>query len=464
MKKVWQGRFTKDVDKLVEEFTASISFDARLYKYDIMGSMVHCKMLAKCNIISQKECNQIIKGLKEIEIEIEKGTFKFSLENEDIHSNIEIKLIEKIGEIGKKLHTARSRNDQILLDVRLFLRNEIKNIIDLIQKTQTTLLSRAEKDINVIMPGYTHLQHAQPISLAHYWLSHITSFERDKERLEEVYKRTNILPLGVCALAGTSFPIDRNFVAKELDFSAISENSLDTVSDRDFIIEFLSACAILMMHLSRFSEDLIIWSSIEFDFIELDDSFCTGSSIMPHKKNPDILELIRGKTARVYGNLISLFTLLKGLPFSYNRDLQEDKIPLFETIDITKSSLSIYSKIFETIKIKSFNMEQALKKGFSTAPEISDYLTKKGIAFRTSYQICGEIVKYCLRKNILLEDLNLKDFKSFHSGFQKDILEVIKPFNSVKAKISQAGTSFDNIKQMIKKYTKKLKTKSEKIM
>ncbi|MFH1612655.1 MAG: argininosuccinate lyase, partial [bacterium] len=398
MKKVWQARFSKDVDKLVEEFTASISFDARLYKYDIIGSIAHTKMLAKCKIILQKECNQIIKGLKEIEKEIEKGIFKFSLENEDIHSNIEIKLIEKIGEVGKKLHTARSRNDQVVLDIRLFLKDEIKNIVELIQKIQDTLLSRAQKDINVIMPGYTHLQHAQPISLAHYWLSHITSFERDTERLKEVYKRTNILPLGVCALAGTSFSIDRNFVAKELNFSAISENSLDTVSDRDFMIEFLNTCAIIMMHLSRFSEDLIIWSTIEFNFIELDDSFCTGSSIMPHKKNPDILELIRGKTGRVYGNLISLLTLLKGLPSSYNRDLQEDKIPLFDTIDITKNSLLIYSKIFETMKINSFNMEQMLKKGFSTSSEISDYLTKKGVPFRKSYQICGEIVKYCLRK------------------------------------------------------------------
>jgi argininosuccinate lyase len=455
MRKIWQGRFSKETDKLVEEFTSSISFDARLYKYDIQGSIAHAKMLAKCRIISSKEAQKIISGLKQIQKEIESGKFEFKLEREDIHSNIEISLIEKIGEVGKKLHTARSRNDQVILDLRLFLREEIENILNLIQGLQKVFLSRAEEDLEVIFPAYTHLQQAQPISLAHYWLAQITALERDEERLRKTYQQVNVLPLGACALAGTSFPIDRKLVAEELNFPAISTNSLDTVAERDFVIDFLANTSLLMLHLSRLAEDLILWSTTEFGLVELDDAFCTGSSIMPQKKNPDVLELIRGKTARVYGHLISLLTLLKGLPFTYNRDLQEDKIPLFETVEIVKKSLLIYTRILPSLQLKKERIEKVLTESFMTMPDVCDYLTKQGIPFRESYQICGEIVKYCLFKKIFLKDLSLKEFKSFHPYFKEDVLEVVKPEKSVQAKKSAGGTGLTEIRKVIRRYKKR---------
>lgn len=450
-----RGRLKK-ADKLVEEFASSISTDVRLYKYDIMGSIAHTKMLGRCKIISSTSAKKIIKSLIEIEKEIEIGKFKFRLEDEDIHLNIERRLIEKIGDVGKKIHTSRSRNDQIALDIRMFLRDEIKNICLSIKQVQISIVKIAEKNIDIIMPGYTHLQHAQPILFAHYLMSHFFAFDRDIERFEEVYDRVNIMPLGSCALSGSSFNIDRNYVASLLNFPKISENSIDAVSDRDFVIEFLSAASILMMHFSRLSEELILFSSQEFSFIELDDTFCTSSSIMPQKKNPDIAELVRGTTGLIYGNLISMLTIMKSLPLSYNRDMQLDKENLFNTIDKLKIILPLYAKMIETMEVKKENIKEQLKKGFLTATDIADYLTLKGVPFRTSYKITSEIVRYCINANKTFENLTLEEFKKFSTKFQKDILEVIKFINSVQSKQSFGGTAPSQVKLSITKVKKRL--------
>lgn len=453
---LWASRFSEPMDKLVKEFTSSINIDNKLYKYDIAGSIAHAKMLSQCGIIKKKEAERITQTLKEIEEDIEKGKVDFS-QKEDIHLAIEEELIKREGEIGEKLHTARSRNDQIALDERLYLRQEISETIDLISIFQGTLLGIAEKNLKVIMPGYTHLQYAQPIFFSHHLLAYFWMLERDRERLRDCYGRVNVMPLGAGALAGTSLPIDREYVAKLLNFPKISENSLDTVSDRDYIMEFLSNVSLLMMHLSRLSEDIILWSSPLFSFIEISDTFATGSSIMPQKKNPDVAELIRGKTGRVYGSLVSLLTSMKALPLSYNRDMQEDKPPLLESIEIVKTSLKLYPRMLDRMKINKEKMRKAAEKGFFAATDLTDYLVEKGISFRRAHQIIGTIVKECLKEGKSLKELSLENYQKHSSLFQKDVFERIKLESCVFNKESAGGTGKKSLAKQIKEARKKLK-------
>lgn len=457
MKKPWSGRFTAKTSKTAESFTESISFDQRLWKYDIEGSIAHAAMLGKKRIISRKDSDLIIKGLKQIADDIKKGSFRFSKELEDIHMNIEAALVKKIGQAGKKLHTARSRNDQVALDIRLYLRDENKAVISLIKVLQKTLVSAAEKNIDFIMPGYTHLQKAQPVLLAHHLLAYVAMLERDASRFEESLKRINTLPLGSCALAGTTFPIDRAYVAKALGFQNISGNSIDAVSDRDFAIEFLANSSILMMHLSRLAEEFILWSAQEFSFIEISDRFTTGSSIMPQKKNPDVAELIRGKTGAVYGNLMALLTLMKALPLSYNRDMQEDKKAVFNTVDTVKQCLDVFSQMLNETKFKKQNMLESAEQSYATATDIAEYLVKKGIPFREAHEITGKIVLYCIKNRKKLNDIALEEFKKFAHQISKDIYEVISIHHSVNSKASGGGTARSEVLKQIKKFKQTLK-------
>ena len=452
MEKLWGGRFKKDINKEMEEFISSLSFDKKLLKHDLLGSIAHTQMLGKCKIITKVEEDKIVEGLKQILKEVQENKLEIAAgEAEDIHSWVENKLKEKIGAIAGKLHIARSRNDQIALDERMYLKEEVLKIQDLIKNLQKSLMLTAQKNLGVIMPGYTHLQHAQPILFSHHLMAYFYMFERDKGRMQDLNKRVDVLPLGSAALAGTSFPIDREFVASQLGFSGISENSLDAVSDRDFILEFLSASAILMMHLSRLSEEIILWSSKEFNFIELDDSFCTGSSIMPQKKNPDAAELIRGKTGRIYGNLINLLTMIKALPLAYNHDMQEDKEPLFDTVSTLNTSLFLMSKMIETMQINKEKMEKGTKGDFSTATELADYLVKKGLSFREAHKLVGNIVIYCLENKKILEDLTLSELNSFHGDFNKDTLKILKPVSAVEARDSYGGTCLKMVEESIQK-------------
>ncbi|MBS1234704.1 MAG: argH [Nitrospirae bacterium] len=454
MKKPWSGRFTSKTSGIVESFTESISFDKRLWKHDIRGSIAHAKMLAKQRIIPAKDAEAIVKGLLEIAAEIASGKFRFRNELEDIHMNIEAELVRKIGPAGKKLHTARSRNDQVALDIRLYLREETEDILSAILQFQKTLLGIAEKHIDTVMPGYTHLQRAQPVLLSHHLLAYIEMMERDKTRFADSLKRLNVLPLGACALAGTTLPSDRTFVAKELGFKAVSANSIDTVSDRDSSIEFLSCACICIMHLSRFAEELVLWSTEEFRFIEISDEFTTGSSIMPQKKNPDVAELVRGKTGRIYGNLMSLLTLMKGLPLSYNRDMQEDKIPLFDTVDTLKACLEIMDAMLPGITFNRKRMAATSGEGYSTATDIAEYLVKKGVPFREAHEITGKIVLHCIKKNISLHELDVKTLQSFSPAIAKDIFPALDPSASVKARSSYGGTSPSQVLKQIKRYKK----------
>ncbi len=456
MKKLWGGRFNQKTSKIVESFTESISFDYRLWKHDIQGSIAHAKMLAKQGIITTEDSSKIIKGLEEISRKIEKGKFKFKEELEDIHMNIEAVLTEMIGDAGKKLHTARSRNDQIALDLRLYLRAETHEIILLIKAFQKSIINKAESHLNDIMPGYTHMQRAQPVLLSHHLLSYVEMLQRDVERYYDSLKRINILPLGSCALAGTTFPIDRSYVAKLLGFNGVSSNSMDSVSDRDFAIEFLSVSSILSMHLSRLAEELVIWSSEEFKFIEMPDAFTTGSSIMPQKKNPDVAELVRGKTGRIYGNLISLLTIMKGLPMSYNRDMQEDKIPVFDTVDTIKACLIVMNKMFPGIKFNTKRMNETAGDAFSTATDVAEYLVKKGLPFRNAHEITGKIVLHCINKEIKIYELSLDELKSFSDKFNGDIFKYLKPEESIKNKKSSGSTSLSEVKKQIKKLKEKV--------
>lgn len=453
-----RGRFTEEIDKLVRDFTSSIKLDKKLYKYDIAGSAAHVKMLSKCGIIKEIEAKKILCALKEIEKDIEAGKLNFN-QKEDIHLAIEEEVIKRAGEVGKKLHTARSRNDQIALDERLYLREEIGQIIVLINDFQKTLLGLAEKNLEVIMPGYTHLQYAQPILFSHHLLAYFWMLERDKERFKDSSQRVNVMPLGAGALAGTSLRIDREYVAKLLAFPKVSENSLDTVGDRDYIIEFLSAAALLMMHLSRLSEDFILWSSPAFSFIQVSDAFATGSSIMPQKKNPDVAELIRGKTGKVYGYLISLLTTMKALPLSYNRDMQEDKLPLFETVRIVKESLKLYTKMFNHIKIDKDRMRKEAEKGFFAATDLTDYLVEKGVPFRKAHQLIGAIIKYCLEEGKGFEGLTLSDYQKFSSSFGEDVFGRIKLDSCVFNKESAGGTGKKSLARQIKEAKKAISCK-----
>ncbi|HEY3307562.1 MAG TPA: argininosuccinate lyase [Desulfuromonadaceae bacterium] len=443
--KLWGGRFTQPTDKFVEEFTASIEFDKRLYHQDIRGSIAHARMLGKQGIIPFADVEAIVHGLQQILEQIEAGEFDFSISLEDIHMNIEARLSAKIGEAGKRLHTGRSRNDQVALDIRLYLRDEIVEIILFLDLLIEALLDKAEAHLDVIMPGFTHLQTAQPILFSHHMMAYVEMFKRDKARMEDCFKRVNVLPLGAGALAGTTFPIDREYVAQQLDFPAISRNSLDSVSDRDFAIEFLADSSILMMHLSRFSEELVLWSTSEFKFIELSDSFCTGSSIMPQKKNPDVPELVRGKTGRVYGNLLALLTVMKSLPLAYNKDMQEDKQPLFDTIDTVKGSLKIFSDMIKEMHIYDHSMRRAAARGFSTATDVADYLVRKGLAFRDAHEAVGNSVKYCIENEMDITELSLAEWQLFSPYFESDIFEAITIEASVNARNIPGGTARDRV-------------------
>ncbi|ABR46877.1 argininosuccinate lyase [Alkaliphilus metalliredigens QYMF] len=447
--KLWGGRFSKNTAALVDQFNASIEFDQKLYKYDIAGSVAHAKMLAHANIITKQESQLIVEGLQSILADIEAGKVEFQLELEDIHMNIETLLIDSIGEVGKKLHTARSRNDQVAVDIRLYLREEILEICELIKQLLITFTDIAEKHVDTIMPGYTHLQRAQAVTLGHHFMAYFQMFKRDHERLLDCYKRVNVMPLGAGALAGTTYATDRVFLAKELGFDAICENSLDAVSDRDFIIEFNNTASIIMMHLSRFCEELIIWNTAEFGFIEMDDAYSTGSSIMPQKKNPDLAELIRGKTGRVYGNQVNIMTMMKALPLAYNKDMQEDKIPLFDTVDNVKGCLEIFNEMIKSTTFKKENMKKATKEGFMNATDVADYLVKKGVPFRSAHEIVGKMVLHCVQTSKTIEDLTLDEFQNFSPTFTEDILEVIQIENCVASKISQGSTSPTNVLIMV---------------
>ncbi len=437
--KAWGGRFNQPTHDLVEHFTASILFDRRLYSYDIQGSIAHCRMLAKCGIIAAEEASLIIDGLRAIEAEIDRGTFAFDVRWEDIHMHIERRLIETIGPVGGKLHTARSRNDQIALDVRLYMRDEIRTILDDIGQLQHTLVDLAEHHLDVIMPGYTHLQRAQPIRLSHHLLAYDEMFERDRQRFTECLTRVNILPLGAGALATTTYPIDRVYVANLLDFPALAENSIDAVSDRDFVIECCADAALVMMHLSRLSQEITLWCSAEFGFIELSDAFSTGSSIMPQKKNPDVAELTRGKTGRVYGHLQGVLTVMKGLPLAYNSDMQEDKEALFDVIDTVKACLRVFAPMLATLTVRPERMRRAAAEGFGTATDMADYLAAKGIPFREAHEIVGRIVRHCLDQQQSLEDLSLEELQTFSPLFDGDIYAAIALDASVDRRQVRGG-------------------------
>ncbi len=453
-KKLWGGRFSKPTDNLMESFSESISFDKKLYKYDILGSIAHAEMLAKQNIISEKDADTIVTNLRKIMQMIDNGEFEFRIEDEDIHMNIERKLIEMVGKVGGKLHTARSRNDQIALDIRLLLREVTIEIIDKLNVLLKEIVKLAKNNIDIIMPGFTHMQHAQPILFSHYLLAYYEKFRRDAERFHDNLKRIDVMPLGSGALAGTSFPIDRRFVAEKLKFSKISRNSIDAVSDRDFAIEFLSNVAIFSMHTSRFAEEMVLFSTSEFNFVDLPDEFCTGSSIMPQKKNPDAAELIRGKTARTYGNLIQLLTLMKSLPLSYNRDMQEDKESLFDSIDTILDVLNIIIKFLPNIKPNKQSMENALKNGFITATDLADYLTKKGMPFREAHKVVGSIVAYAEKENKSLEDLSINELKEFSDSIESNVIDVLHYRKAVNSRKSYGGTSRDSVLDIIKEIEK----------
>jgi argininosuccinate lyase len=455
--KLWAGRFTQPTDAFVEEFTASINFDQRLYRYDILGSVTHAEMLARQGIIADHEATEIVQGLREILAEIEAGKFIFSVAREDIHMNIEARLIEIIGPVGGKLHTARSRNDQVALDIRLYLRDESDAITAGIRQLQTALLDQAERNLDVIMPGYTHLQTAQPVLFAHHMLAYVEMLARDAGRLRDLRSRLNLLPLGAGALAGTTFPIDREWVAEQLGFSGVTRNSLDTVSDRDFAIEFCSFASIMMMHLSRLSEELILWSSPDFNFIDLSDSFCTGSSIMPQKKNPDVPELVRGKTGRVYGNLVSLMTLMKSLPLAYNKDMQEDKEPLFDSIDTVRGSLKVFASMIAEMKVNSPKMRIAAGHGFSTATDIADYLVRKGLPFRNAHEVVGKTVRYCIENNKEISQLTLDEFRQFSNEIDADIFQYVTLEASVNARRATGGTAREAVEREIARARQALK-------
>ena len=456
MKKPWSGRFKQSTDILMETFSASISFDKRLYACDIEGSIAHCKMLARCKIISSAESQKIQKGLKRILKECDEGRFQFKDELEDIHMSIESRLREIIGPTAGKLHTARSRNDQVCLDIRLYLRNEVDETVKDIDQLCKTLVSLAKKNLDKVIPGYTHLQRAQPVLLAHHLLAYVEMLLRDKDRFVDARKRINVMPLGSAALAGTNFPIDRQYTAKLLNFPEISHNSMDAVADRDFAAEFCSASALLMMHLSRFSEELVIWNSSEFGFVELSDAFTTGSSIMPQKKNPDAAELIRGKSGRVFGNLVSLLTLMKGLPLAYNKDLQEDKEPLFDSADTVKVCLKIFTGMMKSAKFKSLSVEELSASGFLTATDMADYLVLKGVPFREAHEITGKTVAYCLDSGKTLDNLSLKELRKISRRFEEDVSEHIALKNSVDRKNVHGGTAKKQVKAQISRLTKKL--------
>jgi argininosuccinate lyase len=456
--KPWGGRFTESTDAFVEAFTASIGFDQRLYRHDIAGSIAHARMLAHAGIISEAEGADIVAGLQGILADIERGDFVWSVKLEDIHMNIEARLIERIGETGKKLHTGRSRNDQVATDLRLYLRDEIDSLCNALKRLQTVLVDIAEREADTIMPGFTHLQVAMPVSFGHHMLAWEAMLARDQQRLLDARKRVNVMPLGAAALAGTGFPIDRDFTAELLGFDSIASNSLDAVSDRDFVIEFSAAAALIMMHLSRFSEELILWSSAQFNFIELPDRFCTGSSIMPQKKNPDVPELVRGKSGRVTGHLVSLLMLMKSQPLAYNKDNQEDKEPLFDTIDTLHGSLRVFGDMLPAVTVHRDIMKAAALQGFSTATDLADYLVGKGIAFRDAHEIVGRAVRFGIDNKKDLSAMSLQELQAFSSEIDDDVFAVLKLEGSMAARNHAGGTAPVQVRKAVDAARQRLQT------
>lgn len=447
--KMWDGRFKKTLNEAVNDFNSSISFDCRMYREDIEGSIAHATMLGKCGIIEDSEAALICKTLKEIRNDLDNGSLLFDPEAEDIHMFVESVLTERIGDTGKRLHTSRSRNDQVALDIRMYLKNEIveikKDLIHLLE----VVTAKAEENIGTIMSGYTHLQRAQPVTLGHYLMAYAQMLSRDLTRLSETYSHTNVMPLGSCALAATTYPIDRHFVAEQLEFASVTENSMDGVSDRDFVLELAFDLSVLMMHLSRFSEEIILWCSSEYGFLELDDAYSTGSSIMPQKKNPDIAELVRGKTGRVYGDLMGLLTVMKGLPLAYNKDMQEDKEAIFDAIDQSKLCLKLFAPMLETATVRSAVMRNAASRGFINATDCADYLVKKGLPFRSAYQIVGKLVAYCIETENTLEGLSLEEYKVLSPLFDEDVYSAISLETCVSERRAYGGPSEDSVRHQI---------------
>ena len=459
--KPWEGRFTEKTDKIVEDFTSSIETDKRLYAYDIEGSIAHCRMLAKASIISEEDASSLMEGLGKIKREIEHKNFQFDNSLEDIHMHIESRLVQLVGKAAQNIHAARSRNDQVALDVRMYLRDETLNIIKLLVMLRKEIVGLAKTHIDVVLPGYTHLQRAQPVLLSHHLMAYYEMFSRDAERFGDCLKRINVMPLGSAAIAGTTYPIDREYTAKLLDFPKISANSIDAVSDRDFIIEFLSAASICMVHFSRMSEEFILWSSTEFGFIELPDSFATGSSIMPQKKNPDVPELVRGRTGRVFGDLMALLAIMKSLPLAYNRDMQEDKAALFNTVDILKECIGIYIKMLPKLKINQEVMRQAASTGYLNATDMADYLVARGMPFRQAHSCVGKAVGYALSKKMELHELTLEELKPFSSLFDKDIFDVLTTEEMINRRKSFGGTATENVMAAIMEAEKELEERME---
>ena len=447
--KLWAGRFQKETDTLVNNFNSSINFDARLYKQDIAGSIAHATMLGKQGIIEQAEADKIINGLKAILADIEAGEVEFTMDNEDIHMNIEAILTQCIGDTGKRLHTSRSRNDQVAVDFRLYVKEEIPTIINQVLDLEQVLIQKAEENLSTVMPGYTHLQRAQPTTFAHYMMAYANMFRRDVTRLEDCLERLDECPLGAGALATSTYPVDRQMTAKLLGFAKPTENSMDSVSDRDYAIEFLSACSILMMHLSRFAEEIILWCSWEFKYADLDDAYSTGSSIMPQKKNPDVAELVRGKTGRVYGDLMTLLTVMKALPLAYNKDMQEDKEPVFDAIDTVEMCLPVFGAMLQTLTIRPKNMAKAAAGGFINATDCADYLVKKGMPFREAYMIVGRLVNMCIRSGENLETLTLRDFRAISDLFDSDVYEALELKHCVHERKVYGGPSKDDVTRQI---------------
>ena len=461
--KLWGGRFSKTTDEMINEFQASIGFDRRMYREDIAGSLAHAAMLAKVGILSEEDRAAIEKGLKDILAQIEHGDFDFSVALEDIHMNIEKRLTDAIGDAGSRLHTARSRNDQVALDTHLFVRHAVVDVMAHIRALQQALTESAAQHLDVIMPGYTHLQRAQPILFSHHLMAYFGMLARDFERFQGVYARTDIMPLGAGALAGTTLPMDRQFVAQRLHFERIYTNSLDAVSDRDYILEFLSAASILMVHLSRLSEEIILWCSREFSFVELDDAHCTGSSMMPQKKNPDVSELVRGKTGRVVGHLMAMLMAVKGLPLAYNKDLQEDKEGLFDTIDTVKFSLAVYAQLIRGMKLREDVMRHAVEADYSNATDLADYLVRKGLPFRKAHAVAGQAVAQCTARGIYLADLPIADYQQLSPLFAEDIYDAISPETCVSCRNSYGGTSYEQAEMQLEA-AKNLMTEEERMI
>lgn len=452
--KLWGGRFSKATDALVDDFNSSIRFDKRMYEQDIKGSVAHAKMLGKQGVISMEDSKLIVKTLLEIKEDVDAGKIEFMIDAEDIHMNVETILISRIGDVGKKLHTGRSRNDQVALDTRLYLRDEADELYEMLKNLEKVILKLAEENIDTIMPGYTHLQKAQPITFAHHIMAYFEMFKRDISRLSDWRERMNIMPLGSGALAGTTYNFDRDFVAKELSFSDITKNSIDGVSDRDFVIELAFVLSLIMVHLSRFSEEIILWSSNEFSFIDLDDAYSTGSSIMPQKKNPDVAELARGKAGRVFGSLMGLLTVMKGLPLAYNKDMQEDKEQIFDAVDTVKMCLPVFSDMLATMKLKKDNMLKGAKGGFTNATDVADYLVKKGLPFRDAHAVVGKMVAYCLEKDKVIDDLSMVEFKEFSTIFQEDVYKAISLETCVNMRKLPGGPAMETMKKLIDEYKK----------